>query len=52
MEGDTIDGWVPHGKGSLKWNDGSEYGGDWIKGQSHGNGKYVYTNGIVYVGEF
>jgi len=22
-EGDAINGWVPHGKGSMKWADGS-----------------------------
>jgi hypothetical protein len=32
--------------------DGSNYHGDFIKGQKHGRGKMSYSNGDIYIGEY
>jgi len=31
---------------------GSQYTGEYFDGWYHGNGKYLYPNGVIYEGEF
>ena len=40
------------GKGIFDWKDGSKYEGEMKDGWYHGNGKFIYPNGVVYEGEF
>jgi|SaaInlV_125m_DNA_1040241.scaffolds.fasta_scaffold72340_1 hypothetical protein len=44
----------PHGKGKMTFanNEIMSYDGDWINGNKHGYGSYIYTNGAIYNGNF
>ena len=42
----------PHGKGTLKLNNGDVYTGDFDKGSFSGKGTYTWKNGEKYEGEF
>ena len=39
-----------HGKGKYKWNDGSEYTGDWEDNKISGTGVYTWLDGRRYEG--
>lgn len=41
-----------HGKGLLKWPNGSSYEGDFVDGNREGHGKFIYHYGDEYVGSF
>ena len=42
-----------HGKGRLSYEaTGDCYEGDWVEGNIEGEGKFTFSNGNVYVGEF
>lgn len=42
-----------HGKGKLSYEvTGDEYDGDWLEGEIEGEGKFTFSNGDVYAGEF
>jgi len=42
-----------HGYGSMKWQNGDRYEGDWVDGVRQGKGKYVSkSSGGVYDGEY
>ena len=41
-----------HGKGTMTWNSGDKYEGEWKFGKRHGRGIYTYSNGKVVEGEF
>lgn len=53
MQPDTM---LPNGKvndgGTLKYQNGDIYTGDWINGAQTGNGTKWYKNGDIYVGEW
>jgi len=38
------------GKGTMTYNDGSKYVGDFMHGKRHGPGSMTYNNGDVYTG--
>ena len=50
-KGDSMNS-LPHGKGVLKFPDGSKYFGEFKKGQIYGYGKFNFTDGGVYEGRF
>ena len=41
-----------HGKGILKFPDGSSYDGDWEAGTYHGKGIYIFPGGKIQKGQF
>ena len=41
-----------HGKGFMKFPDGSTYDGEWNMDEMEGEGTYTYANGDVYKGQF
>jgi len=41
-----------HGKGVLKWTDGSEYSGDYVNNIKEGKGKFKWKNGRIFEGPF
>lgn len=47
--GNLLNG-MPHGKGTVKWADGSEYVGEWKEGRKQGQGTYTWADGSKYVG--
>ena len=56
LEGGTYSGRVhedvPHGRGTMKWDNGSQYVGMFKNGERHGLGRYTHADGSRYVGEF
>ena len=51
-EGERKDG-KPHGKGTIKYTDGSVLEGTWVDGKLEGFGRKLFKNGdVCYVGEF
>lgn len=43
---------ILHGKGKLKYTDGSTYDGDFVNNKKHGYGKYLWKNGNYYKGNW
>ena len=41
---------VPHGFGTMDWENGITYVGEWAGGRFHGAGKKLYSRGGGYVG--
>lgn len=41
-----------HGRGTLRYNTGNTYEGEWVQGAAHGRGTKHHANGDVYVGEW
>jgi len=41
-----------HGKGTLDFDNGNKYIGEYVDGKAHGKGTYYYSNGEKYVGEW
>lgn len=41
-----------HGKGVMKWSDGSSYDGEWTHGIQNGYGKMTFANGKIKEGIF
>ena len=50
-EGDVRHG-IPHGTGTMEWDDGAVYRGAWVDGRPHGSGKYRWPDGARYVGQW
>lgn len=50
-EGELSKG-LKHGKGKLRYKDGSSYEGDWKHDTKEGNGIYVFPNGDIFEGQF
>ena len=44
-------GGLPHGRGSLRWPDGTSYSGDIRHGHMTGEGTYLYATGVEYHGQ-
>lgn len=40
----------PHGRGTVTWENGGKYDGDWVDGKANGNGMMNYGNGDKYEG--
>lgn len=38
--------------GTLQWNDGNRYEGQWLKGRRHGKGTYIWPDGHKYEGDY
>ncbi len=38
------------GQGTLRWEDGMRYTGEWVKGVEQGQGRYTWPDGSVYEG--
>ena len=43
---------LPHGRGTMNYESGRVYSGDWVSGQWHGKGKLLNANGDTYEGDF
>jgi hypothetical protein len=42
----------PYGHGTMHYDDGRSYTGDWKNGRWHGKGRTLFVNGDFYVGEY
>jgi hypothetical protein len=42
----------PHGKGTMKYDDGRTFVGEWSEGRWHGNGRATFSNGDSYDGHY
>ena len=49
--GQVLNG-VPEGKGTIYWNEGSRYEGDWKNNKKEGKGILYWSSGNRYEGEF
>lgn len=49
--GYLVDG-VQQGQGTMVWDNGNKYVGNWDYGQMHGQGTFTWSNGAVYKGSF
>lgn len=38
--------------GKEVWKEGIEYDGEFSKGMKQGKGRYVFSSGDIYIGEF
>ncbi len=47
-----VSGDCQSGQGIMKYDDSSEYEGQWKDGQRNGKGTFTYSDGTKYVGEF
>ena len=43
---------LPHGEGSMTWENGISYQGHWNQGMFHGHGAKIYSRGGGYVGQW
>lgn len=50
-KGEHIDE-IPHGRGEMRYKNGSVYEGEWSNGKKHGKGKLVYSDGAIYEGQW
>jgi len=50
--GDRNEEGQKHGRGIMKYSDGSSYDGEWSHGVMEGYGTFRYANGDVYTGNF
>ena len=42
---------LPHGFGTLFYNDGARYSGEWLDGKVHGKGELILPDGLKYIGQ-
>lgn len=52
FRGSRIKGYLPHGRGMMRYLNGSVYTGQWENGKMHGNGRIVWEDGAVYSGQW
>ena len=52
MREDDSDKWIPHGKGSCEWPDGTLYIGDWKNGKFSGEGDLIIDHDHQFTGGF
>lgn len=50
--GNKLKGYLPHGRGTMRYQNGSVYTGQWENGKMHGNGTIVWEDGAVYSGQW
>jgi hypothetical protein len=50
--GNRIKGYVPHGRGTMRYFNGSVYSGQWRNGKMHGNGAIAWDDSSRYSGEW
>ncbi len=50
-DGDVRNG-IPHGAGTMEWEDGAVYTGEWADGRPHGSGEYRWPDGARYIGQW
>lgn len=50
--GNRIKGFIPHGRGVMRYVNGSVYTGQWKNGTMHGNGTIEWSEGSLYVGQW
>lgn len=36
----------------MKWNNKSQYKGDWNKNKINGEGEFLFSDGNIYIGQF
>ena len=51
-KGDRIQGYVPHGRGVMRYDNFSIYSGQWEEGIMHGNGIISWADGSSYAGQW
>jgi hypothetical protein len=52
FRGNKVKGYIPHGRGTMRYLNGSVYTGQWENGKMHGNGTIVWEDGAVYSGQW
>lgn len=52
FKGNRIKGYVPHGRGTMRYFNGSVYTGQWRNGKMHGNGAITWDDSSKYSGEW
>lgn len=52
FRGDRIKGYLPDGRGIMKYQNGSVYSGQWKDGRMHGNGSIRWQDGSLYSGQW
>jgi hypothetical protein len=52
FRGNKIKGFVPHGRGIMKYSNGSMFSGQWENGRMHGNGTVRWEDGSMYSGQW
>jgi hypothetical protein len=52
FRGNKLKGYVPHGRGTMRYLNGSVYTGQWDNGKMHGNGMIRWEDGSVYSGQW
>lgn len=52
FKGNRIKGFIPHGRGIMRYVNGSVYTGQWDNGTMHGNGTIEWSEGSVYTGQW
>jgi hypothetical protein len=52
FRGNRIKGYVPHGRGIMRYRNGSVYTGQWKNGKMHGNGTIRWNDGTMYSGQW
>lgn len=49
--GDLVNG-IPHGEGTILWDDGNRFEGHFSHGLSNGNGTFTWNDGNSYTGDY
>lgn len=52
FRGNKMKGYLPHGRGIMRYLNGTVYTGQWENGKMHGNGKIVWEDGAEYSGQW
>ncbi len=52
FKGSRTKGYVPHGRGTMRYFNGSVYTGQWRNGKMHGNGSVRWEDRSSYSGEW
>ncbi|MFW5729743.1 MAG: MORN repeat-containing protein [Spirochaetota bacterium] len=50
-DGDIRQG-IPHGTGTMEWDDGAVYRGEWVEGRPDGSGEYRWPDDARYLGRW
>ncbi|HOT43707.1 MAG TPA: hypothetical protein PLM53_04570 [Spirochaetota bacterium] len=51
-KGNKVKGYTPHGRGIMRYFNGSVFSGQWEEGRMHGNGSVTWEDGAVYTGQW